>query len=53
MKNIILIPNSYAINKRIILTLSSLSIDKQTVPDGYTLGWKKAGGNLHFGGLLG
>jgi len=39
--------------KKDILTLSSLSIDKQTVPDGYTLGWKKPWGNLHFGGLLG
>lgn len=34
-------------------TLSSLRIDKQTVPDGYTFGWKKPCGNLHFGGLLG
>eukprot|EP00963_Diacronema_lutheri_P003457 scaffold283_cov316-Pavlova_lutheri.AAC.27 len=32
---------------------SSLMMLKQTVPEGYTLGWKKLGGNLALGGLLG
>lgn len=32
---------------------SSLRIDRQTVPDGYTFGWNNGGVNLHFGGLVG
>ena len=30
-------------------SLSSSNIDRQTVPDGYTLGWNSGGSNLHFG----
>ena len=29
------------------LKLTSLRMLRQTVPDGYTLGWKKFAGNLH------
>jgi hypothetical protein len=32
---------------------SSFRMLRQTVPDGYTLGWNSGGLNLHFGGLLG
>lgn len=32
---------------------SSLRIERQTVPEGYTFGWKRTGANLHLGGLLG
>ena len=32
---------------------SSLMMSRQTVPEGYTLGWKKLGGKRHFGGLSG
>ena len=31
-------------------SLSSSKRERQTVPDGYTLGWNKGGSNLHFGG---
>lgn len=30
---------------------SSFKIDKQTVPEGYMLGWGSTGLNTHFGGL--
>ena len=32
---------------------SSLRMDRQTVPLGYTFGWKKCGGSLHLGGFEG
>ena len=32
---------------------SSFKIERQTVPEGYTLGWKRTGSNLHLGGRLG
>ena len=34
-------------------SLSSLSMERQTVPDGYTLGWNSGGVKAHLGGLLG
>ena len=34
-------------------SFSSSSSDRQTVPDGYTLGWNSGGSNLHFGGVDG
>jgi len=32
---------------------SSFRIDRHTVPDGYTFGWKSGGVNRHFGGFVG
>jgi len=32
---------------------SSLRIERQTVPEGYTFGWKSGGTNLHLGGFVG
>ena len=34
-------------------SLSSDKIDRQTVPEGYTLGWNRGGVKAHLGGLLG
>lgn len=32
---------------------SSFRIERQTVPEGYTFGWKSGGTKRHFGGLVG